>query len=221
MAYGALPAKGATDPFDLTAYNLTKGNFEAGVPDIMTAKGDLAVATGADAAVRLPVGADGCELIADSAEASGLIWHIKPWVRVYIDTNMAISNDTWTAIVFTAERQDSDGMWDVSDPTRLIVPAAGAGVYLIGASLQWNTSDSAYPRDHGIRIRVGSTIIAQTISAFGQQDDIALSMALVTAYQCAVADEITCQVYTHGGTTLLAQPAYSAELWAMWMRMPV
>jgi hypothetical protein len=38
------------------------------------AKGDLAVATGNDAATILPVGADGYVLVADSAEATGVKW---------------------------------------------------------------------------------------------------------------------------------------------------
>lgn len=42
--------------------------------DIWNAKGDVAVATGPDAAVALPVGADGEILTADSSEPSGVKW---------------------------------------------------------------------------------------------------------------------------------------------------
>ena len=41
---------------------------------IFDAKGDLPVGTGADTAVRLPVGTDGDVLTADAAEASGVKW---------------------------------------------------------------------------------------------------------------------------------------------------
>ncbi len=51
-----------------------RDNFRAGVPDIFTTKGDLAVASGADAAGRLGVGSDGQILVADSGETLGVRW---------------------------------------------------------------------------------------------------------------------------------------------------
>lgn len=49
--------------------------LKAGSPiTLLTAKGDLLVATGANAPARLPVGTDGYVLTADSAQASGQAW---------------------------------------------------------------------------------------------------------------------------------------------------
>ncbi len=45
---------------------------------IWDAKGDLAVGTGANTAVKLTVGVDGYVLSADSAEATGLKWVAAP-----------------------------------------------------------------------------------------------------------------------------------------------
>lgn len=60
--------QGITDAHDLIAL---------GVPDIFAAKGDLAAASGADAASRLAVGANGRVLMADSAQALGLTWALE------------------------------------------------------------------------------------------------------------------------------------------------
>ena len=75
MTYTAVPDVAEGDSW--TAKNMNKyvrDNFTAGVPDIFTTKGDIAVATGNNAAVRLPVGTDGYLLIADSSETCGVKW---------------------------------------------------------------------------------------------------------------------------------------------------
>ena len=51
-----------------------RDNFEAGIPAIFTTKGDLGVASGANAAGRLGVGSDDQVLEADSGESLGMKW---------------------------------------------------------------------------------------------------------------------------------------------------
>ncbi len=57
-----------------TTLNATGGGGSVATDTLWDAKGDLAVATGADAAARLPVGTNGFVLMADSAEATGVKW---------------------------------------------------------------------------------------------------------------------------------------------------
>ena len=52
---------------------------------IWDAKGDLAVGTGADTAVKLTAGANGATLQALSTEATGLIWRAIPWHSAIAD----------------------------------------------------------------------------------------------------------------------------------------
>ena len=58
MAFASLPAKGASDTLTLTNYNTIRDNFEETAPGLATAKGDLVVATAANAVARLAVGAN-------------------------------------------------------------------------------------------------------------------------------------------------------------------
>jgi hypothetical protein len=75
MAYVAVPTKSTGDLWTAADNNTyIRDNFAAGVPDIFTTKGDIAVATAADAASRLGVGADGQVLTAASGEATGILW---------------------------------------------------------------------------------------------------------------------------------------------------
>jgi len=75
MSYTTLPLIEVGDEWDEDDFNTyLKANFEASVPDIFEAKGDLAVGTGEAALDNLGVGDNGEVLVADSGEATGLNW---------------------------------------------------------------------------------------------------------------------------------------------------
>jgi hypothetical protein len=57
---------------DVNAY--VKDNFAASIPDLMTTKGDIIVATGIDAGIRVGIGANDLRLTAEAAQASGVKW---------------------------------------------------------------------------------------------------------------------------------------------------
>lgn len=75
MAYNAVPTVTTGDLWTASNHNTyIRDNFAAGVPDIFTTKGDLAVASGANAAVRLAVGSNNQVLMADSGKTAGVKW---------------------------------------------------------------------------------------------------------------------------------------------------
>lgn len=75
MSYSACPTVATGDLWSAANHNTyIRDNFAAGVPDIFTTKGDLAAATGPDAATRLGVGTNGQFLKADSPSAPGVKW---------------------------------------------------------------------------------------------------------------------------------------------------
>lgn len=75
MPYSAHPLVNTGDLWPASSQNTyVKGNFEVGLPDQFTAKGDLYVGTGSDAGTILTVGADHLILAAKSSETSGLVY---------------------------------------------------------------------------------------------------------------------------------------------------
>ena len=75
MTYNRMPLQ-STDGAWTAASNNTyiKDNFAAGIPHIFEAKGDLAIATQADAADNLAVGEDGSHLVRDNTQDTGVKW---------------------------------------------------------------------------------------------------------------------------------------------------
>lgn len=77
--YTPVPAFLTGDTIDEPFLNTYwRDNMAAGLPDMFSAKGQLAVGLGVDDMGILNVGADGKILSADSAEATGLKWVVKP-----------------------------------------------------------------------------------------------------------------------------------------------
>jgi hypothetical protein len=219
MAYSALPAKVASDTITLTNYDNIKDNFAAGVPDIFTTKGDIAVATGADAATRLAAGADDATLVPDASQSGGMAWQIQPAARVYNSGAIDPTTSTWVTLTFDSERFDTDGVHSTSSNTeRLTVPAGGAGLYSIGACVEFDTSgigDSGHVR--GIRLLLnGTTVIASNFGAGNIWDGSNAFdgvMMLETLYALSVADYVEVQVYTSWDVNVGATGNYSPEFW--------
>lgn len=220
MAYSALPAKVASDTISLTNYDAIKGNFEAGVPDIFTTKGDLPVATGVDAAARLAVGANNAELIPDSTQATGLAWQIRPVARAYNNAAIALSAGAWTTLTLNSERTDTDGMHSTSTNTsRLTVPSGGAGQYLIGAHVEFDSSAIGVGLYVAVRILLnGATTIARATLQPSFGDALDATISLLTLYPLAVADYVEMQAYSTQALNVLASGNYSPEFWALFER---
>lgn len=73
--YTPVPSVAAGDWIDEIFINTYwKDNFAAGVPDVFSAKGQLAVGLGVDQLGVLNPGTDGTFLVADSSQSLGMIW---------------------------------------------------------------------------------------------------------------------------------------------------
>jgi hypothetical protein len=219
MAYSALPAKSSSDTLTLGNYNAIKGNFEAGVPDIFTAKGDLAAGTAADTAAPLAVGNDDDILVPDSSESTGLAWQIQPAARVRNSGAIDPATSSWVTLTFDTEVFDVNGMHStVSNTSRLTVPTDGDGLYLIGGNVKFDTSGTATGSSlKGVQILLnGATTIAQNlIGVVHSSYDITIQVQ--TLYSLSAADYVELRVYTNSDVNVLTG-ATSPVFWATWQR---
>lgn len=144
MAYSAVPIVATGDLWTAANHNTyIRDNFAAGVPDIFTTKGDLAVASAADVANRLGVGTNGQMLIADSAQTLGIKWSslptIFPTARAYLSSSQSIPNNADTLIQYGNESFDSAGAFTTGASAKFTAPTTG--YYLVLAAALF-TSDA-------------------------------------------------------------------------------
>jgi hypothetical protein len=100
MAYSTVPTVATGDLWTAANHNsYIRDNFAAGVPDIFTAKGDIAAATGPNAAIPVVVGTNGQILTADSGQAVGVKWADQAG-------NLAIILDGWGSVIGTGIKLD-------------------------------------------------------------------------------------------------------------------
>jgi len=196
-----------------------RANFQAGVPDIFTTKGDIAVATAADTAARLAVGADDATLVPDASTATGLAWQIQPAARVYNNAAIDPAPGGWVTLTFNTERFDTDAMHSTSTNTgRLTVPTGGDGLYLIGGNLELDSGGGAGASDKGIRILLnGTTPIAVNFNEM-LSTGVDTVIAISTVYALTAKDYVELQVYTEGDVNVLADGNFSPEFYAIWQR---
>ena len=151
MAYTPIPTKSTGDTWAHTDHNTYwRDNMAAGVPDIFTTKGDIAAATGADAATRRPVGANGSYLFVDSSKSDGLYWKARGYYisRHKIAAAPAIADSTATIINFATESFDPGSAVTTGAAWKYTAPLTGyyhvAASVLCQASANWAENEDAY-----------------------------------------------------------------------------
>lgn len=145
MAYTPVPTKNTGDLWSADDNNTyIRDNFAAGVPDIFTAKGDLAVATAADTATRLALGSTGQFLIADSSRTCGVKWGAAGtgtiYIRYKVNAVQSIANNTGVILNFGTKVFDTVSGVTTGASWKYTVPAGKGGYFLVsvGATLESN-----------------------------------------------------------------------------------
>ena len=209
MAYTEVPTVTTGEVWTAADHNTyIKDNFAAGVPDIFTTKGDLAVGTGANAASRLAIGTAGQYLVTDSDEATGLKWYTFPEDAItarYSRTDTAeIANNTVTIVDYDVSDWDSDSRvttgaswkFDASGTERFLVLAS----LRIENSVEWTLGEAA-----ALYCYVSDTLycVLDYIEHLdGAGGAIACHLHGATLVECADTDFINIRVKQVSGETL-------------------
>lgn len=219
MAYSSLPAKGASDTLTLSNYNAIADNFAAGVPDIFTAKGQSAWASGSDVAVALTVAADNAELTSEAGATPGVAWQIRPGCRAYHTSAISLTANVWTTLNFNTNRWNDGVHSAASNTDRFSIPASGTGVYQIGINLSWNTSAIGVGNVGGLRVLLnGTTVIGRRVHGTDFNDLFQTTEVLDFSYPLSANDYLLFQTIVTNNTNTLASPNYSPETWVVWQR---
>ena len=215
MAYIDLGAVAGGNVITSAWGNQVRANFEAGAVAAMAALGDMFIGTGADAGARLAAGADDSIVVYDSGEATGMATQIVPAVHVTNSGALLMAQEVWTSIAFDTETADTDAMHAAApNPSRLTIPAGGAGWYTIG--FNGNASRAAV-NDTSWSARIlldGVTELAHQLSTSARPAYLNLSIT----YPLAVGSYIEVQYYS--GPVADQSIAIGAAFYAIWQRRP-
>jgi len=154
--------------FTATGASIFYDYIQAGAVSPLTTKGDLYGFSTLDA--RIPIGANGTLLTADSTESLGLKW-AAPAGSTFVGamafraSGQTLTNNTQTTMNFTSEQYDTNGFHDNStNPNRLTIPAGKTGYYLVNLFIAFEGNASG-TRSSAIYLDTGDLYCNATVPA--------------------------------------------------------
>jgi len=209
MAYNDIGDKSSGDLFTEADWDQIRANFQAGVPDAFTAKGDLFAGTGEDAGARVAVGDDDSVLVADSNAAAGIKWQIQPLCQLENSNAIALSGgDAYDTINWDTELGDTDSMHSATNPSRITIPSGGDGWYMVAFSgkVQRSVDNTDWGR---VRIVVNGTTVITQVRHSGHP----AILNCADIWKLSAGDYIECQVAAHETDNSLLANAHITVLW--------
>lgn len=208
MAYTAVPIVATGDLWTASNHNTyIRDNFAAGVPDIFSAKGDLAAASAADTAGRLAVGTNGNILVADSAQALGMKWDGGVAAHCVVDPAQNFTTGVEALVRFDTETFDSHGCVTTGASWRFIAPVSGfyyvSAVLAFSLNSGWAGNEVAYMKLYlnGSGYRFLDRKEAMSTG------DFTMTLSGGVLVSMTAAQYIYLQAFQNSGSTLSLQPS--------------
>jgi len=218
MAYADIGDVTAGDPVTEAYLDQIRANFIASAPDAFTTKGDLFIATAADAGARVAIGVEGAALTPRSIAATGAIWQPHPVCAIYNDANIDPAEDGWVSLTFNAERADTSAMHSlVANTGRITI--AEAGYYMVYGNVLFDASATASNLYYGLRIlKNGAQVVAQNARTAYRTSSFDASIAISALLLFDAAHYIELQVYVSQDINVLYSADFSPEFSALFLR---
>lgn len=201
MSYTPVPAIAAGDTLDEVFLNTYwVDNMAASVPDVFSAKGQLAIGLGVDSMGVLNVGSNREIIIADSGETLGMRWGEIPtpkttMLKKSVDQTIPGTN---TAVTWDQESQDDEGLHSlVSNTSRITFVTSGLYLLICRIYIAANCTQGSIKKN-------GSTLIAD-----GRPNTASGSGSIIlTAIESFVAGDYV-EVYSAGSGSFLLSASES------------
>ena len=176
MAYVPLSTVNNGDDIVISWGNQIRDNFAAGVPDIFTTKGDLALGTGADAAARLGIGTDYQLLQSLASQATGAQWSSGIYSLCAKSGVQSIATATMTKISVATAVSDPYSMLDGTN-FRLTIPVGFPTRYYFVSAWGYFTAHATADKYRHIEVQVNGTAY---VGVSSNQDDASEAVRLST-----------------------------------------
>ena len=186
MTYETIRTAAEGDPpWTAAEYNVFRANFEAGVPALMATKGQLALATAANAANVLTVGANGSYLVAASGETTGAKYAHNSAGRLSGSTHSG--NAAGYYIPFDTEDFDVYGIHSTSSNTQYFGVAV-AGYYFLSVAYSVTFTVAPAVNDYfRFSLRTGTSTLCYLSQVYTQSTNTVVSGSGSTIYYLAAS----------------------------------
>lgn len=200
---GQVLSKASNTDMDFTW--VTSDDANAIQNSLVDAKGDLIGATADNTPARIPVGANGFVLTADSAEALGVKWAAAgstgfSGVRVYKSTAQSCANATGVILTWENESYDTNGFHDnATNNSRITIPTGKAGYYYLTCTYQF-AGNATGLRSASVKKNGTGGVFEYTMN--NQGSTAGTSMTLNTVISAVVGDYFQVDAYQESGGSL-------------------
>lgn len=205
----------STVEFATPGYTLTTANAAGTSAKAVSSDSDLlAFDTGTPTSVSLGGSAAvGSQAIASRRDHAHAMAVIQASARVYNDAAQAVANGTVVWLAFNSESFDVGSLHDpTTNNSRLTF--ATAGVYFVGANINWGTTSDTGYRELTLRVN-GSTVIGQ-LSIDGEAISSSPRQQVMSCWSFDADDYVELGAYQTTGDSINvnSNARYSPDFWA-------